>query len=221
MSNQFSAQNVANYHQGPLRQVPGYEGLLRMSTMLLAESIGDTGEVLVLGAGGGLEIRAMADEHTGWAFEGIDPSQEMIDLAIETTAHVSDRVAYRTGYIDSATNKTFDGATCILTMHFVLLENRLETLRQIHLRLKPQAPFIMSHISFSQHEPERSRWIERHVDFGGVAPENREAAIHAIGTRLTILSPEDEEAMLQQAGFTNIAPFYQGLSFRGWLAYAS
>ena len=45
-------------------------------------------------------------------------------------------------------------------------------------------------------------------------------AREAIGTRLTILSPEEEEAMLAEAGFTGITPFYAAFTFRGWLAYA-
>lgn len=221
MSSHFQGASVSNYHQGPYRQVPGYEGLLRMTSMLLAEQIGDTGEVLVLGAGGGLEIRVMAEANDGWTFEGIDPSQEMIDLATETTAHVSERVSYRTGYIDSAPEKLFDGATCILTMHFVPMQERLSTLKNIRRRLMPGAPFVMAHISFPQNEPERSTWIARHVDFGGAPADKRDAAIEAIGTRLTILSPEDEESMLQEAGFTGITPFYQGFSVLGWVAYRS
>lgn len=221
MNNPFQGHSVSNYPQSPLRQVPGYEGLLRMTTMLLAEKLGDTGNVLVLGAGGGLEIRALADAHPGWTFEGIDPSREMIDLAIQTTEHVSDRVNYRTGYIESASEHAFDGATCILTMHFVPREQRLETLRQIHKRLKPGAPFVMAHISFPQDEPERTQWLGRPVDFGGTVPEGREGAIEALGTRLTILPPEEEESLLEEAGFTIITQFYQAFSFRGWVAYSS
>ena len=45
--------------------------------------------------------------------------------------------------------------------------------------------------------------------------------VQAIGSRLSILSPEAEEAMLREAGFTGISLFYAGLSFRGWVAYAA
>ncbi|RYE53695.1 MAG: methyltransferase, partial [Hyphomicrobiales bacterium] len=38
--------------------------------------------------------------------------------------------------------------------------------------------------------------------------------------RLTILPPEEEEAMLREAGFTDISLFYSAFSFRGWVAYA-
>ena len=46
---------VARYAEGPRRNVPGYDGLLRMSRILLAERVPAQGRVLVVGAGGGLE----------------------------------------------------------------------------------------------------------------------------------------------------------------------
>ncbi len=80
--------------------------------------------------------------------------------------------------------------------------------------------FIVAHLSFPQTEPERATWIARHVAYGGTDPANAESARHEISTRLSIMSPEDDEAMLRDAGFSNVSLFYAGLSFRGWLAYA-
>ena len=37
---------------------------------------------------------------------------------------------------------------------------------------------------------------------------------------LPVLSPEEDEALLRQAGFSSITPFYVGFTFRGWVAYA-
>jgi tRNA (cmo5U34)-methyltransferase len=99
----------------------------------------------------------------------------------------------------------------------------METLRQIRQRLKPGAPFVMAHISFPQTEPERSMWIARHAAWGvpdGTNPALLDGARQAIGTRLTILAPEEEEAMLCQAGFKDVSLFYAAFSFKGWVAYA-
>lgn len=41
-----------------------------------------------------------------------------------------------------------------------------------------------------------------------------------IGARLPLLGPDDEEAMLAEAGFTGTRLFYAGLAFRGWVTYA-
>ena len=57
---------VARYAEGPVRLVPGFDGLQRMTTLLLRESVPAAGNVLVLGAGGGLEGAdyAWGDEFT-------------------------------------------------------------------------------------------------------------------------------------------------------------
>ncbi|MFS2046502.1 methyltransferase, partial [Stenotrophomonas geniculata] len=45
-------------------------------------------------------------------------------------------------------------------------------------------------------------------------------AIEAIAERLPLLAPEQEVALLQEAGFDDVELFYAGFSFKGWVAYA-
>jgi tRNA (cmo5U34)-methyltransferase len=63
---------VARYAEGPPRFVPGFDGLHRMTSVLLAEHAPSDARVLVLGAGGGLELKALATAHPGWTFVGVD-----------------------------------------------------------------------------------------------------------------------------------------------------
>lgn len=219
----FSGPIGHSYGEGPPRQVPGFFGLHKMTTLLLRERMPSNGRVLVLGAGGGLELKAFADACPGWSLDGVDPSADMLRLAEQVTEAHAARIRLHEGTIECAPDGPFDAATSLLTFHFIARDQRLETLAQIRRRLKPGAPFVLAHISFSQTEPERSMWIARHVAFGapdGTDPAQLEASRQAIGTRLSILAPEDEEAMLREAGFSDLALFYAGFSFRGWVAYA-
>lgn len=220
MSKHFGADAAASYLNGPPRQVPGFESMHRMVEMLLAERIPTDGQILVLGAGGGLELRFLAEAQPAWTFHGVDPSEEMLALAAETVDPHRRRVAFHHGYIDTASEGPFDGAVSLLTFHFIPRDERLNTLRQLRSRLRKGAPLVLVHISFPQDEPNRSLWIQRHVAYGGTPPEHVERARQAIGTRLSILDPEEEGAMLERAGFSGIQLFYAGLSFRGWVAYA-
>jgi len=213
----------SSYLDGPPRLVPGFHSLHRMLSMLIAERTPPDGRVLVLGAGGGLELKAFAEAHPGWRFDGVDPSGDMLRLAEWTVGPLGARMQLHEGYIDSAPVGPFDAAASLMTFHFIARDQRLETLRQIRHRLKPGAPLVLAHISFPQAEPERSTWIARHVAWGapdGTDPAQLESARQAIGTRLTILAPEEEQAMLQRAGFKDVSLFYAALSFKGWVAYA-
>jgi tRNA (cmo5U34)-methyltransferase len=216
----FGAAHARSYAEGPPRHVPGFASLHRMTSMLLAERVPAQGRILVLGAGGGLELKALANDYPDWSFDGVDPSADMLDVARSIAAPHMARITLHQGYIESAPQGPFDGAVCLLTLHFVPREQRMHTLREIHRRLLPGAPFVVAHISFAQSEPERSLWIARHVAFGGTDPTNAESARQAIGSRLSVLSPEDDEAMLRAAGFSDVSLFYAGLSFRGWVGYA-
>lgn len=223
MSGAFAPLRNRGYLEGPPRQVPGFASLHRMVEMLLAERVPANGKVLVHGAGGGLELRALAEAQPGWLFDGVDPSPDMLALAEDTIGPYGARVLLHQGLIDKAPSGPFHAATSLLIFHFIGRDERRQTLHQLHRRLKPGAPLALMHISFPQIEPERSQWIARHVAYGaprGMDPEHLAAAREAIGTRLTILSPEEDEQMLREAGFDGISLFFAGLSFRGWIAYA-
>ena len=75
---------VAAYAEGPVRNVPGWADMLRMTEFLHAERVHHDGRVLVVGAGGGLELKRFAEAHAGWSFVGVDPAREMLKLARAT-----------------------------------------------------------------------------------------------------------------------------------------
>jgi len=215
---------VARYLDGPPRFLPGLAGLHRMTGILLAERVPELATLLVLGAGGGMELKALAEAHPGWRFVGVDPSREMLGLAQATLGALADRVELIEGYIDDAPAGPFDGATCLLTLHFLGADERKRTLEAIHRRLKPDAPLVTAHGSFPQSdESERDRWIARYAAFGlasGAPPEMVKFARTAVSTGTTMLSPAQDEALLSQAGFHDVQLFYAAFTWRGWLSYA-
>lgn len=216
-------QMVAGYAEGPPRFVPGYSAMQSMTTLLLAERAPDDARVLVLGAGGGLELRAFAQARPGWTFDGIDPSAEMLKLAGQTLGPLASRARLHQGYIDDAPQGPFDAASCLLTVHFMNLDERRRTAAEVHRRLKPGAPYVMAHLSFPQDEGQRALWLSRHTAFliaAGLEPEKAANTRVALDTKTCILAPEQDEAVLREAGFSNISLFYAAFSFRGWVAYA-
>jgi tRNA (cmo5U34)-methyltransferase len=216
-------QAVARYAEGPPRLVPGFADMQRMVLLLLTERAPDDARVMVLGAGGGLEIKAFAEARPGWRFDGVDPSAEMLDLARATLGSLAARVRLHHGLIDSAPAGPFDAATCILTLHFVEREERLRTLREVRRRLKPGGRFAVAHFSFPQGAGDRDLWLARYAAFAvasGVEPSQAENARSMIAARLPILAPEDDEQLLRDAGFSGVSLFYAGFAFRGWVARA-
>ncbi|WP_206934610.1 class I SAM-dependent methyltransferase [Roseococcus thiosulfatophilus] len=220
----FNAPDHARlYGDGVSRFVPGMADLHRMMAILVAERAAADARVLVLGAGGGLELRAMAQAHPGWTFVGVDPAAAMLDEARRVLGPDASRVTFCEGYIENAPEGPFDAATCLLTLHFLEAGERVRTLRELRRRLKPGAPFVVAHISFPQDGSARRLWLSRYAAFAlasGTDPEQVKKMSNSVDAHLPMLSPGQDEAILRDAGFSDIALFYAAFTWRGWISYA-
>ena len=215
---------LASYTDNARRTVPGFDAMHMMATVLLADGTAQGGRLLVLGAGGGMELRLLADARSDWTLDGVDPSEPMLDLARETLGDQAGRATLHHGYIDDAPDGPFDGGVCILTLHFLPANERLRTLREVRRRLRPGAPFVVAHCSFPQQpQADRSRWRDYEEAFivaSGGSPDMARKRREGVEKALPVLSPEEDEALLREAGFHAVTPFYVAFTFRGWVAYA-
>mgnify|MGYP003381851030 FL=1 len=223
MSSFSDPKAIADYAENATRRVPGLNDVHRMAALLLAERTPPHGRVLVVGAGGGMELKFFAESFLDWHFDGVDPSAEMLSLAKTALGKLTSRVQLHHGYIEAAPKGPFDAASCLLTLHFTTEAERYRTLCEIHARLKPGGVFVAMHYSISQNPAERELWLSRCAAFAissGVDPEQARTAAAAIGKQLPILAPVQDEELMRKAGFSDINVFYTGLAFRGWVAYA-
>lgn len=214
---------VANYTDGPRRFLPGLEALHSMTSILLAEKAPADARVLVLGAGGGLELKALASAHPGWRFVGVDPALPMLEVAEQTLGPLMNRVELVHGYIDDAPKGPFDAATCLLTLHFLDAPTRVRTVRAIHDRLMPGAPFVAAHSSFPQAPSSRPAWLERYAAYAvasGVDPRQAAGARDSVSANLDLFDPEKDEDILREGGFSDPEMFFAAFTWRGWVAHA-
>lgn len=217
---------VRRYAKGPVAFVPAYQYMQRMTSQLMHEYVGDVGHVLVLGAGGGLELEAFSARHERWRFTGVDPAEEMLKAAKERVADAgaASRVDWHHGYIFDAPPGPFDAATCLLTLHFVPDDGSKErTLVEVRRRLKPEAPFVLVDLCIDLASPSSDRALSRYRAFAldsGADPEQVDVTCGRLVDVLKMVSPRRNEELLALAGFTDIELFYAGHSWRGWLATA-
>lgn len=214
---------TAHYADGPRKFVPGLDALHRMSGILLAETAPLHAHVLVLGAGGGLELTALARMHPDWRFVGVDPARPMLDLAIRTMGKHSERAEMVEGFIDAAPPGPFDAGVCLLTLHFQDRGERLRTVQEIHRRLKPGAAFVAAHSGFPQSAKARERWLTRYAAYAvasGTDPADAERARAAVAANLNLFDPEQDEDIMREAGFADAELFYAAFSWRGWVGHA-
>lgn len=215
-----------NYEQGPRRFIPGYDASHAMAAALLLDRIGERGRVLVLAAGGGAELLALAKASAGWSFVGVDPSENMLALARRKleSAGLTGRAELIRGYIPDAPEGPFDAATCFLALPFLPDDGtRLDAMKHIRKRLAPGAPFLVIHGCADKASADFERTLRGYCTFARLngAPEEMIAgAARALREQLAVLPPAREEALLREAGFEDVELFYAAMSFRGWIATA-
>jgi len=216
-----NAEIVATYVDDTPRKVPGLADLHRMAALLLKEYAKRDAQILVVGAGGGMELKAIAESQPSWVFVGVDPSAVMLDLARRNLGSIKDRVELIEGTVDVVPPHFFDGATCLLTLHFLDKGERLHTLTEIRRRLKPGARLVVAHHSVGTDDA--VRWLTRSAMFADSVDHSRERAAasgETISRTLPLLSATEEVMLLHQAGFGDVELFYAAFSFRGWTATA-
>jgi tRNA (cmo5U34)-methyltransferase len=218
------SEHVARYLEGPPVFVPGYHASHVVAASILAQRIDQEPDILVVGAGGGVEVAALAGDLRGSSFTAVDPSSSMIDLGRVTTKDVAhpDRIRWHACDATGAPDGPFDAATAFLCLMFVPDDgSRLEQYRAINRRLKPGAPFLMMHSASA--DAYRERDFERfalHAKLNGAGPEWIEMAVQMNREQVHLLSPAREEELLREAGFSIEGLFFKGLWIHGWEATA-
>ncbi|MGE3930367.1 MAG: class I SAM-dependent methyltransferase [Hyphomonadaceae bacterium] len=217
---------VQRYAEGPGRFVPGYAVMQRMAAQLIAEKIGAEGDVLVLGAGGGLELEAFARAQPRWRYIAVDPAREMLSAARErmVAAGAERRVEWTEGYVFDAPSRQYDAATALLTLHFVADDGaKLETLQATRARLKPGAPFVLVDLCLDKASADYDRHLSRYRAFAlesGAEAGDVADTVARVRNLINTVSPDRNVALLAAAGFAGVDLFFAGLSWRGWVSYA-
>lgn len=211
--------------QGPPAFMPGHAGVLRMAGVLLGERVPEDGTVLVVGAGGGLDTRALAKAGPGWRFVGVDPAPQMLELARSVVGEeVNARLELTLGVAADAPEGPYDAATLILVLGIIPDDgSKLATLQEIRRRLRPRAPFILVDRCDDRHGPDFKRNTDRYAAFAvasGVDPSTVAGAYESQKANIGLVPADRDEALLSEAGFRDVERFYQGMAWFGWVAYA-
>lgn len=214
---------VSNYDVKIKYLVPGYETIFNIVLALLHQKVPKQANLLIVGAGGGSELSVFG-RGSQWQFTGVDPSAEMLSAASSKVEALglSERVCLIQGTLDDVPATTFNAATCVLVMHF-LPDNgsKLLLLKSIHQRLESRAPLFL--VDFGgergseQFEQILSAW-KFHAISTGASVEFIEEQLAEVIPHFAVVPEKRAVALLNEAGFTEIMPFYKALMFSGWMA---
>lgn len=219
--------DVEEYDEAIRNFCAAYEEIFKLSYCCLKASLPGRAKILVVGAGTGMEIAEFGPLNPGWSFYGVDPSANMLDLAQKKIEkkRIKNKVHFIQGYVeDLAKGESFDGATCILVMHF-LKDNgaKLELLKSISQRLKRGAPLVLVDgcgTRGSRVFKENVKVWKQYPIAKGLKAEYVEKSFRKTILKMVRFVPESRIlALLKRAGFRNVFKFYTSFLYSGWTAY--
>lgn len=237
MSLKKEVNDTANFNLNPpvelnkydesIRQFcAAYESIFTMTYSFLSSMIKDDAEVLVVGAGTGMEICTFSSKSPNWQFTGVDPSSEMLSIAkskIERMKIVN-TINLFDGYThDLPEGSLFDGATCILVMHFLPDDgSKLYLLKSISQHLKSGAPLVLVDgfgIKNSEGFNKTVLAWKRFAQTMGVDYQIVEDGFSNQILKRIQFVPEDRIIyLLNEAGFEKPHRFFTSFLYGGWIA---
>ncbi len=204
-----------------------YEEMFKISHSSLRARLPEKANILIAGAGTGMEICEFAPLNPGWSFWGVDPSQDMLDITANKLRekNLTNHVELIRGYMDDLEDKeAFDAATSILVMLFLKDDgSKLAFLKSISKRLKPGAPIVLidgfGDPGSKEFEELVKSWKQYPV-IHGVPTEAVEKAFSEVIMKMVQFVPETHIVeLLNEAGFTGVFKYYSGFLYGGWMGY--
>jgi tRNA (cmo5U34)-methyltransferase len=219
----FTEGLARKYDERNSRLAPISDGL-HFLTRLILEDRPENSRVLCVGVGTGADILALAEAFPGWTFVGVEPSLSMLNVCRERMARagVLDRCELIHGVVDDLPPEPkFDVATALLVAHFVKREQRANFYAGIIDRLREGGCFINAEISFdldSAAFPSMLRNWQSIQRLMGGTEESLRAVPQQLREALTVLSPDEVEKLMGDAGGVTPVRFFQAFLIAGWYA---
>jgi tRNA (cmo5U34)-methyltransferase len=219
----FDEERARRYDRTARQTLPGYEELHNMASSLLHVELGEEAQVLVVGAGTGMELLTLAEHHPKWRLTGVDPSPEMLALALERIQERgwTDRVQLHVGHVHELPQAAvYDAATCLLVIHHLAAEEQHGLLRGVAQRLKRRAPFVLAEMVGDVASPQFQRflnaWKFRQSAMGASVEEAAQRG-ETITSVMSFPSEDSLRTLLSQVGFADLERFFTAYFYGGWV----
>jgi len=216
---------VDEYDQAAQLALPGYEAMHTMVLSCLQAYLPEQADLLIVGAGTGMELVRLGQAQPQWHFQGVDPSVKMLASAQQKLAQhqLAQRVTLTQGYTqDLPTDVRYHAATSILVMHFIPEADKLQFLENIAQRLSPSAPFVLVDVfgqKASQELEHLMPVLQSYWNIMGLPPDKQQQLLAGFKQGVYPIAESSLLHLLKQAGFDKTIRFYTGLWVGGWLTF--
>jgi tRNA (cmo5U34)-methyltransferase len=220
----FDKAPAGSYDEKNKKLAPISENLHFLSGLVLKE-LPANARVLCVGTGTGAEILSLARIYPNWTFDGIDPSERMLEdckKRIESEGLLSRCRLFR-GYLSEFnTAEKYDAVLCILVMHFIQDPGeRAKMYHDMADHLKTGGVLINAEISYDLNSSKFPDMIEKWKLIQmlmGATKESLDQLPNILRNQLAVLPPSKTEELIEKAGFSSAVQFFQSFLIHAWYA---
>ena len=219
----FNAAHAAKY-DAQFARANVFREAIHLVTDFAFAGLPENARILVVGAGTGSEIIALAARHPGWRFTAVDPAGAMLDVfrAKAAAAGILERCTLHVGYIESLPNTPLhDASTSLLVSHFLQTDgSRGAFFAEIAHRLKPGGLLINADLAADMSAPATGQvfaaWDRVMIESGANADSLKNYRA-GFGKDFAVHAPDAVEALIAANGFERPSLLLQTLLIRTWL----
>lgn len=207
------------------RSIPGYNNMRDMTIRMLELVIPRSGCILDLGCSHGEMIDALDKKLNSPVLEfvGVDSSTAMVTRARTRFSGNEMVKIIHADIVDCEIQRMkYDAILSILTLQFVPLEFRQKIFKRIANGISPDGCFILVEKILGENSFAQEQLIDTYHLYKasmGYSEEQIIAKRKSLENVLVPLRLSENIAMLKEAGFTTVQPYWQNLNFVG--IYAS
>ncbi|WP_404343348.1 class I SAM-dependent methyltransferase [Pseudoalteromonas mariniglutinosa] len=214
----FTDEQATHYDSRITRLVPGYELLHQLTNVQLQTTLADGAHILVVGAGTGKEVLALAKLNPTWQFTAQDTSSDMLNIAQAQFAEhgISERVHVHFGPLAKLTQSA-DAALCLLVMQFVADNgDKKQLLKDIKALLKKSAALYLADLMRPETTFERDAQIALCAQLG-LAEAGQNYMRHNLENEFYPLDRMRFSELLNECGFAQPKLYFKALGFSGYV----
>ena len=220
----FDKEHAARYDREFQKLAP-FKDALHILTRSLLGDVGESANVLCVGAGTGAELLYLAEAFPHFRFTALDVSEAMLEVCKERVerAGFSDRCRFHQGPVASLpVAEVFDAATCILVSQFLVdVAARRELFSDIALRLAPGGALLSADLAHSFDDAKAQRQFHlwrRILEFSGRTSGDVDRFFSVVGKMVAVPSTSEVEQIIESAGFEPPTQFFQAGLIHAWSA---
>lgn len=210
----FKGEQALNYDDRITRLVPGYELLHGLVASQLQVLLPAEGTILIVGAGTGKEVMALAALNPKWQFVVQDISADMLKIADQnfTNLGLSERVTIHCGSLDSLAIQA-DATLCLLVLHFLKDDGEKRSLLKAMAKLTQRgAKLFLADLVKPETQFERESQLVFCRSLG-LTEVGQARMRHNLNHEFYPLDKLRQAELLDECGFNTPHPFFKALGF--------